>query len=319
MISRTTESARGGARRGAGDDDVDEEDDYFLPRRMARAPVRDDDDDDDEPMDDETRRKLERQLKKKALKLVDIGLLLHYIKLVIYVIGMLLGLAVVILLMVAFAQTTQAVADQGGKGQVEAVQPGGGFIIFGFTILAVLIFLLQLFMSLIASLLGIVGSFLLCWVPKKSEARGTIITSLTFDLIHAIAWLLGVLAVAGVFGMDPTKTQNMIFLLDCINAICVISSWLTFLTFLRSLGKYLGEPGVGNEALNLIARLVVQVVSLILDIIFIIVFAIMFGGIVAIIAGSGALLVWSVFFTFTFYLRQLKLLGAMRRAVQNKI
>lgn len=311
---------RAAARRR---DDDDEDDD--RPPKKARAPVRDyddddDDDDDEEEMDDKTRRKLERQLKKKQLKLVDVGLLLHYIKLMIYIIGIILGITMAILLAIAGAQMAEALEGGVKAGEAEA---GGirGFVVFGtVTIMALVAFLLFLFISQIAPLLGIVGSFLICWIPKKSQCRGTIITSLTFDLVSLVAGLLGMLAGFGVFGMEQHKVDNMQLYLQMIAYFCTVSAWLTFLTFLRGLGQYLGEPGVGNEALNLIAKLVVMVITLVIDFILIIAFGRLFVGLVlAIIIAIGSSIIWLIIFVFVFYLRQLKLLSAMRRAVQNKM
>lgn len=304
-------------RRDEDDDDDDEyEDEDDRPRKKARrpAPVVEDDDD-DEPMDDETRKKLEKKIKKKQLKLVDIGLLLHYIKLCIYVVGILLGMVVVVLIMIIGAQAGAAGAAGAEGGGV------AGFMIGGIAILALMVFLLNLVISQIAPLLGIVGSFLCCWVPKKSESKGTIITSLTFDLVSMVAGLLGFLAIANVFGMEAHKNQNMIFLCRIITFFCSISAWLTFLTFLRGLGKYIGEPQLGNEALNLIARLVVQVISLIFDIMCIFMIGRFFGFplVVIIIMTIVFLTIWLIIFVFAFYLRQMKLISAMRRAVQNKL
>ena len=299
---------RKAARRRDDDDDDDDydDDDDDRPRKKARrpAPVVEDDDDDEEPMDDETRKKLERKLKKKQLKLVDVGLLLHYIKLCIYVIGILLGMVVVVLTMVASV----------GGPDVPA------FFVAALALLWLFVIILNVIFSQVAPLLGIVGSFLCCWIPKKSEAKGTIIMSLTFDLISMVAGVLRFLAVFNVFGMEENKTNNLIFLCGLINFICSISAWLTFLTYLRSVGKYIGEPALGNEALNLIARLVVQVISLILDIMIIIVFGRFFVGIVlAIILAIIFLTIWLIIFIFAFYLRQMKLISAMRRAIQNKL
>jgi hypothetical protein len=305
-------------RRGRAREDDDDDD---RPRRKARRPVDDDEDDDEEPVDEETRRKLERQLKKKQLKLVDVGLLLHFIKLWMYVAGMLFGIAALIMFVIAGAQHSAAVAEAGAKAQ--EVEPGGGFVLFGFAIMVLMVFLLNLFIFMIGPLLGIVGSFLCCWIPKKSEARGTIIMSLTFDLVSLVAWLLALLANFGIFGFeDPGKRERMVYLLRAVDMFCLVASWLTFLTFLRGLGKYLGEPGVGNEALNLIARLVVQVISLFGNVLVNIASAFMLGGVnpfLAIAVGIVCILIWTVFFIFGFFLRLIKLISAMRRAVQNKL
>ena len=312
------EDDRPRARARRRDDDDDDDDD--RPRKKAPVRYYDDDDDDEEEMDDKTRRKLERQLKKKQLKLVDVGLLLHYIKLMIYIIGIILGITMAILLAVAGAQMAEAL-EAGAKGAEAEAGGVQGFVVFGtVTVMALVSFLLILVMSQIAPLLGIVGSFLCCWIPKKSECRGTIITSLTFDLVSMITGLLGMLAGLGVFGMERHKVENMQLYLQMITWFCTISAWLTFLTFLRGLGKYLGEPGVGNEALNLIARLVVMVITLVIDFILIIAFGRLFVGLIlAIIIAIGSAIIWFIIFVFVFFLRQLKLLSAMRRAVQNRL
>ena len=311
------------AARRRDDDDDDDEDDDDRPRRKARpaAARSDDDDDDDEdgPEDYEARRKAEKKLKKKQLKLVDVGLLLHYIKLCMYIVGILLLMTIATLIAISGAQAVEAV-EAAPKGQAPAVGGVAGFQLMGFAILVLLYFVVNLVISLLAPLVGVVGSFLCCFAPKKSEVRGTLIISLTFDLISLIAWLLNVLAITGVFGMEAHKTENMVFLLQMITFICMVTSWLTFLTSMRSLGKYLGEPGLGNEALNLIARLVVQVVTLILDFMIIVMFGRYFVGVfLAIMLAIGFMTIWFVLFIFTFYLRQLKLVGAMRLAVQNKL
>jgi len=303
------------------DDDEEDEDEEDRPRARKRrpAPVEDDeeDDDDEEEMDPETRRKLDRQIKKKQLKLVDVGLLLHYIKLYVYVIGMLFGIGVVIMTLIAGAQNAERAVN------AEQVAAGGDIVLLGFGLLVLVSFFLYLLLFLICPLLGVVGSFLCCWVPKKSEARGTIIISLTFDLINVFGWLLWLLASLRVFTSDTAKIDNLNFLLTCISYICLVASWLTFLTYLRSLGKYLGEPGVGNEGLNLIARLVVNVVQLI--VLFIVATrasAFLLGGInvfLAIAIGILCVVIGTVFFIFSFFIRLIKLLSAMRRAVQNRL
>src|SRR5687767_9297015 len=126
-------------RRDDDDDDDDDEDDDDRPRRKPRrsAPVVEDDDD-DEPMDDATRKKLERKIKKKQLKLVDVGLLLHYIKLCIYVVGILLGMIVGVLMMVAAT----------GGPDIPA------FFVAALAIMGILTFILNLIFSQVAPLLG---------------------------------------------------------------------------------------------------------------------------------------------------------------------
>lgn len=314
-------------RRAATYDDDDDDD--RPPRRRKAAVARRDDDDDEEQeddnsdfIDDQERRREERRLKKKQLKLVDVGLLLHYIKLWMYVIGMILGMVALVMALIAGARATAMVAEGGGR-PVDAPDPGGGVVLFGFGLFVIFVFLLNLIVSMIAPLIGVVGSFLACFIPKKSYARGTIIMSLTFDLVAIVAWLLGLLAIVNVFGFDnPDKQERMVNLMRLLSAFCQVAAWLTFLTYLRGLGAYLGEPGVGNEALNLIARLVIQVASLIADVLIVAACAFMLGGVnpfVAIAIGIVVIIIWVIFFIFTFFLRLLKLITAIRRAIDNKL
>jgi len=312
------------------DDDDDDEDDRPPKRRKAAAAARYDDDEDDEEqedddsdfIDDQERRRLERRQKKKQLKLVDVGLLLHYIKLWMYVVGMILGMVALIMFLIAGARTAGMVAEGAGR-PVEAQDPGGGIVLLGFGLFVIFVFLLNLVVSMIAPLVGVVGSFLACFIPRKSQARGTIIMSLTFDLVAIVAWLLGLLAIVNVFGFeDPDKQQRMVDLMRLLSAFCQVAAWLTFLTYLRGLGAYLGEPGVGNEALNLIARLVIQVASLIADVLIVAACAFMLGGVnpfLAIAIGIVVIMIWVIFFIFTFFLRLLKLITAIRRAIDNKL
>jgi uncharacterized membrane protein YciS (DUF1049 family) len=43
------------------------------------------------------------------------------------------------------------------------------------------------------------------------------------------------------------------------------------------------------------------------------------GIILAILIAIGFLVIWLIFFVFTFYIRQMKLVGAMRAAVRNNL
>jgi hypothetical protein len=321
-------------RAATYDDDDDEDDDDRPPRRRKAAVARrardDDDDEEEEPkeddgsdfIDDQERRREERRLKKKQLKLVDVGLLLHYIKLWMYVVGMILGMVSLVMFLIAGARAAGMAAEAAGR-QIDAPDPGGGIVLFGFGLYLIFLFFFYLIVSAIAPLIGVVGSFLACFIPKKSYARGTIIMSLTFDLVAIVAWLLGLLAQVNVFGFDnPDKQLRMIQLMQLLSAFCQVAAWLTFLTYLRGLGAYLGEPGVGNEALNLIARLVIQVASLIADVLIVAACAFMLGGVnpfVAIGIGILVIIIWVIFFIFTFYLRLLKLVTAIRRAIDNKL
>jgi hypothetical protein len=247
--------------------------------------------------------------------------LLHFIKLFIYVVGMLIGIAALIMFIIALTQTGAAQAEAGAQAQ--EVEPGGGVVILGVTLFFLLTLLLNIFLFAVAPLLGIVGSFLCCWVPKKSMTRGTIIMSLTFDVVAFVGFILQLLAIFNVFGFeDLDKQVRMVRLLQSLDTVCLIAAWLTFLTFLRGLGKYLGEPALGNEALNLIARLVVQVISLIGNVIVNVASSFFLAGIspfLAIALGIVAIIIWLFFFIFGFFLRMLKLVGAMRRAVQAKL
>ncbi len=320
---------RGKARR-PGDDDEDDDDD--RPRKKARAPVRDDDDDEEEEMDDETRRKLEKQEKKKKFKLVDIGLLLHVIKLYVTFVGILCGATVVVVQLFEVANITeksdeyqaklkQAQDEAAKQGKELPVEVRGEDIpkVGVYDLDVLMLFFLNLFVGLIGPLCGLTGSLLCCWIPKKSEARGSAIVALICDLVCIVVWLLWVLAIGNVLGMQASKVRNMVKLLYGAIALCVVVAWLMILTYQRALGKYLGDARLGNEGLNRIVGLAIQVVLLVVMIILNVAGATLMGIPVGVIVGCAALGAWVLFFIFFFFLRMLKLFAAMRAAIQRKM
>ena len=319
---------RGKARRPVDDDEDDDDD---RPRKKARAPVRDDDDDEEEEMDDETRRKLEKQEKKKKFKLVDIGLLLHVIKLYVTFVGILCGATVVVVQLFEVANITeksdeyqaklkQAQDEAAKQGKELPVEVRGEDIpkVGVYDLDVLMLFFLNLFVGLIGPLCGLTGSLLCCWIPKKSEARGSAIVALICDLVCIVVWLLWVLAIGNVLGMQASKVRNMVKLLYGAIALCVVVAWLMILTYQRALGKYLGDARLGNEGLNRIVGLAIQVVLLVVMIILNVAGATLMGIPVGVIVGCAALGAWVLFFIF-FFLRMLKLFAAMRAAIQRKM
>jgi|GEM_PF-5335529 len=320
---------RGKARRPVDDDEDDDDD---RPRKKARAPVRDDDDDEEEEMDDETRRKLEKQEKKKKFKLVDIGLLLHVIKLYVTFVGILCGATVVVVQLFEVANITeksdeyqaklkQAQDEAAKQGKELPVEVRGEDIpkVGVYDLDVLMLFFLNLFVGLIGPLCGLTGSLLCCWIPKKSEARGSAIVALICDLVCIVVWLLWVLAIGNVLGMQASKVRNMVKLLYGAIALCVVVAWLMILTYQRALGKYLGDARLGNEGLNRIVGLAIQVVLLVVMIILNVAGATLMGIPVGVIVGCAALGAWVLFFIFFFFLRMLKLFAAMRAAIQRKM
>ncbi|MCS7047221.1 MAG: hypothetical protein NZO58_12760, partial [Gemmataceae bacterium] len=323
------------------DDDDEDEDDERPSRRPVRRPAdeEDEDDEDEEQLDPEEERKLARRAKKKALKLVNIGMLMHNIKLYLNSVGLLFFVGLIGILLFAYARGSELQDENPKKTVVVSalqmdvlrdrnmalgadaivVQAAGGETLGSYAIDVLVLFATMLFMGLLAPLTGLVGSILACWIPKKSEARGSLIVSLCFDAVALLTFILWALAAADVFGMESMKTFRLMQLLWLITALSMILSWLMFLTFERNLGKYIGDARLGNEALNRIVGLALQVLILGIALVVNGVGAKLLGGVIGMILGFAALGGWLLYYLLFFLRKMITLFAAMRAALATKL
>jgi hypothetical protein len=118
------------------------------------------------------------------------------------------------------------------------------------------------------------------------------------------------------------KLERLDFLIRIGSGFFTLSAWFLFMVFLRQLGQYIGQPGLGNEALNLIAYLIVQVISLPITLImslYIFRFAIgLLGSFVGILVVFIVVILWFAQFYYLFFVGMIRLLNAMRAAIKEE-
>lgn len=316
-VTAAAPKAKAGAvtkRKPVDDDDDDDEDE--RPRKKLGS-RRSDDDDDEKPLSSEEKRKERLRDRRRRLRIVNTGLLLHTIKLWIYALIVLAVILNNIFLIIVNVVADLAAADRDLSPEA--------LLLFAFL---QFIFLVGIGIGVVvAPIVGVVGSGLCLMVPKKSEARGTIITSFVFDLIPLFTSLVVLLALFDVFGMDietPEGGQKLTRLNQLIfagNGFFTLSAWFLFMVYVRQLGQYIGQPGLGNEALNLIAYLIVQVISLpITMILTLYIFRFMIGllgSFMGIVIMFIVVIIWFAQFYYLFFMGMISLLNAMRAAIRE--
>jgi hypothetical protein len=290
-------------RRRRDEDDDDDEDERPRRRRVA-----DEDDDDDEPaLTPEERRKERIRDKKSRLRYVSIGLLLHSIKLWIYALIVLAVMLNVLFLIIVGAHATAADKDL-SRDSIEL------FVFLQF------IFLMGVLIGVVvAPILGVVGSGFCLVVPKKSDARGTIISSFVCDVLPLFGAVLLMLAAFNFFDLEKEKNDRLINYFAIGNLSLTLIAMFLFIVFLRQLCAYLQKPVLGSEALNLVAYLIVEVVTLPLTLIgdwLVCAWLMsMLGSVVSIGALFLVMIGWFAQFYYLFLLQMVRLLQSVRDVI----
>jgi hypothetical protein len=219
------------------------------PDRERRPPPPEEDDGDSGESGTPEERRRERQRDKKdRLAKVSIGLLLHIIKL----------WALVVLVFFIFLSSVfyRTIEFSKMPGVTDDLGPDAIIMFVGFLGICILIIL---GLVVVMPIIGLAGSAFACLIPKKSEARGTIITSLVFDLVPLLASIGIILALVDVFGSDPEKKDRLLYMLVAGSVFFSIAALFLFVIFTRLLGYYIQKPLLAAEALNLVSWLMIMV------------------------------------------------------------
>jgi hypothetical protein len=292
-------------RRRRRDEDDEDDDEDERPRRRR---VADEDDDDDEPaLTPEERRKERVRDKKQRLRYVSIGLLLHSIKLWIYALIVLAVMLNVLFLIIVGAHATSTEKDL-SRDSIEL-----------FVFLQSIFLLGVLIGVVVAPILGVVGSGFCLVVPKKSEARGTILASFVCDILPLFGAVLLMLAAFGFFDLEREKNERLINYIAIGNLTLTLIAMFLFIVFLRQLCAYLQKPVLGSEALNLVAYLIVEVVTLPLTLIGDWLVCAWLMGMLGSVVSIGALFLvmigWFAQFYYLFLLQMVRLLQSVRDVI----
>ena len=297
------------AKRRPRDEEDEEEE------RPRRKKARDDDDEEDDDDDivahksPEERRKDRIKDKRQRLRQVNVGILLHLIKLWTTLLMAFFGL----LLHVFATVVAGGAAGAGGDLGRESITL---FALFAFiSAMAVLVGVV------IAPILGVVGSGFCIMIPKKSEARGTIIASFLFDIVGFIGTIVLAIASLGGIDMEPQKLSRLVSMVQNANLFFTLAAWFLFMVFLRQMAHYLQRPSLGNDALNLIAYLIVELIALIVVLIACgFLFGLMMpflGAIMGLMMLFIVVIIWFGQFYYIFFYGMIRLLNAMRAIVKE--
>ncbi|MFO0863968.1 MAG: hypothetical protein U0744_04835 [Gemmataceae bacterium] len=247
-----------GKRRDEDDDDEDDDEEERKPKKKkaktkSKADEFDDDDirEGEERLSPEERLKLRRKERKAQFGAVAFGLQMHFVKFMILLVAIAVAILSFILSLAIF-----------GGLSLRPDQNAADFAVLGsLSIPVAMMALAQIAAVAVAPIVGIVGSFFCCFTPRGARTRVIIVASLVFDLVPIVAGIIRLLFNQVWNDIDPGKLDRLNYYLALGSFACMILGWLFFMVYLRDLGAYVGMPGVGNEALNLIAFLVVQVIT----------------------------------------------------------
>lgn len=285
-----------------------------VPKKKApvRAAARLDDDDDDtgdgSPETPEDRRKLRQTDRKVRLRKVSLGLLLHIIRM--------WGITALIFF-ILLGSIFSGIALAAKAPDVERLAPDA-LMIFG--AIALVCFIMVTIMGAAIPIVGMVGSGFCCFVPKKAEGRGLIITSIVFDVVALFA--SGLMALAPLL-MEPVKKANLVALLEPASIFCSFAGIFSFILFLKQVALYVKKPLLASTALNLLTWLIVVVISgpiILFALGFLTVLIIvLLGPVLTIGALFLVIILWFAAFYYMWFRPMLNLITSVRTAVNEAI
>jgi hypothetical protein len=297
-------------RRPRDEEDEEEE----RPRRRRRARDEEEDDEDEEtPLSAEDRRLDRLRDRRDRLKQVNLGLLLHIIK---------MWSSVVLIFAVILWVIFKVVITESPK--TGPLKDLGDDAFKSFALMASVFEIFAMICIIATPLIGIVGSGFCLMIPRKSAANGTILASFVFDILPLVGLIMVLLASLHVFGFDDEKNErfSMLLLMGC--GTLTAMALLLFMVFLRQLCNYLSKPLLGSDALNLVMFLVIQFLTfpvLMFGLSYLFKFA--FGTLgVGSVGGMGVMfvasIVWFAQYYYLFFTPMMRLLNKIRETIEPK-
>jgi hypothetical protein len=198
----------------------------------------------------EERRKERQADKRKRVAQVSTGLLIHTVKLWVFALTVLFLFVWRVLVVSIDNSSLPGVDSDFDKSSVESLSYFSGIslnFILGFVV--------------ILPIIGVAGTIFCCLVPKKSEARGTMITGLIFDIIPLFASILIPMALAEFFQLDKQQNERLLVMLATGCIFFNVAALFVFVIFNRLLSYYIQKPLLAAEALNLVSWLMIMVVA----------------------------------------------------------
>lgn len=172
-------------------------------------------------------------------------------------------------------------------------------------------------LSSVTPLIGLTGSLLCFWVPKKSQARHLIQISFGLDVAAILASGLGniLLLIGDRLGIVGSILSRM-------GSFASLAACILFLLFLRALAAYLKDRGSEEEIMEITVRWIVMTV--VLPVVLFPLVALsgagrtsVAGGIVSVVFAGGIYLALLIYY-FRTLLRLLNVISALRQKIDSR-
>lgn len=237
-------------RRPRGDDDEDDE--RPAKKKSRRREEAEDDDEDSGPaLTPEARRKLRQKDKKIRLKRVFMGLTIAMFKLWSLIVLMLILLVRVNIQ--SAVDVNEVIPNADKEFAPDSVKMFKDAVTFCQYLLTGMV--------MITPSIGIASCAYCLLTPKKSEAGGSVMTSLVFDVVPLVASFLIPIAAFNVFGLSVDQQDRFISLLITGCTVFSIMALFMFIIYLRITSIYLLEVKAAADALNMLAWLMLMTAS----------------------------------------------------------
>lgn len=265
------------------------------PRPNAKLQVEEDEEFVElEPEESELPKK--KKARARQQRRVDLGLQFHYAKIVC-----LLG-ALAVWMMLSATMPLQDTLDGGMATLIRII---GAISILG--------------LFIIAPVLGIIGSILCCFVPRRTRARPLIVGSLVLDLIPfllvVVALLIALLARLGL--AEQEGAIGVARVVQVLALLLLVAGWAVFMLFLRRLADYLDEGGQHEEALSILVGGILIMVTPGLLVSPILIFrGTTFALVFAVVVALG--MVWWLSILIKLLFRNLTVIGRLRDVIRDQ-
>jgi len=295
----------GMAARSEGRESRDDEEEEDRPKKRKpraededdrsrrRKPRREEEDEFEEEEEDEPVEAVRLTRRQRKMAMVRLGILFHILKLWTYLAAMLFGFITMplVLFIAAF---------------------GSGWI-------AVILYQITFNLSMtLAPIFGTIGSIMCAFVPPRSEARGSIIVSIIFDLLAPVFGVFQLVMFFFVMSSDDARLGRLMEYMFYARLACTLVAWWLFQLYLRKVSFYMHESLLASESLNVIVHFLIATVIgptlVIVTVIITLVFIFPCIGAILFLITLG----WLIYFSITFPIRQFRLLFLIRNKIYLK-
>jgi hypothetical protein len=249
---------------------------------------------------DEERPRKKGMKTRQRMRLVNIGLALHYAELLCIIVALLLYLLMLVILPV--------IGVAGAAGSVEGVGAGIGILQVVGCLAALLL--------VATPILGGTGSLLCFWVPEKARARVLVIVSFGLEVGGVALMVLGYVLALGTAASGAFEAAASLGLVPLLGGLVGLAGFILFMLFLRALALYLRDEMSADEAMRqLVMFLAVGLGGGV--VVSVLMYVLIRTGRVGLVLMMGVWIGWLVALTFVFF-AILNVIGTIRAKINSR-